>query len=90
MRDFSVIHRNPGHWDIICNEGRLFRIRGNIGEIWVSDERNQDHRRDDPQNFKTVAAAMAYITDQLMFEPLAEDNDFLVDSTGRKLMAIKI
>jgi len=30
---FSVIWRNPGHWDIYSDKGRLFCIRGEPGHM---------------------------------------------------------
>lgn len=92
MQDFSTIYRNPGHWDIVNKNGRLFRIRGDIGDVWVSDERPMigEVGRREAMKFRTVAAAMAYITDILMFEPLASNNDSLIDSEGNLLIAIKM
>lgn len=65
--NFSVSWRNDGHWDIIENRGRI-RIRGEPGNVLVIDER--DHKRSvpDPGPFRTVQAAMTWITDDLMYE----------------------
>lgn len=88
MLGFAVVYRNPGHWDILRHDiGRVFRIRGDIGDVVVSDERKQQDYRG-PRGFKTVAAAMAFIVDELMFEHLASDGDSMLDSSGNQLMAI--
>jgi hypothetical protein len=87
MSGFSVNYRNPGHWDIYDSRQRLFCIRGDIGNVVVRDERDSAVRVTLPK-FKTVAGAMAYITDILMFERLASDGDSMVDSSGNQLLAI--
>lgn len=89
MNGFSAIYRNPGHWDICSDRKRLFRIRGDIGCVYVYDERQPVEVRQQTPDFKTVAAAFAYISDILMFEPLACDGDSMVDSAGNKLVAVK-
>ena len=67
MKDFSVVYRNYGHWDIcVPGEGRIFRIRGGPGNYWVSEERAGPN--DGLKYFKTVQACMSFITDELMFE----------------------
>jgi len=66
MESFNVIYRNYGHWDIY-QQGRIFRIRGGPGKYCVLDER-EDHRGEEPKEFKTVQACMGYICDNLMFE----------------------
>lgn len=88
MNGFSVIYRNPGHWDIVrSGEGRLFCICGDIGCVFVYDERKNGNRG--PQvDFKTVSAAFAYISDILMFEPLASNGDNMIDSASNKLVAV--
>lgn len=88
MEGFSVIYRNPGHWDIYSDRSRSFCIRGDIGRVFVRDERSREVRQETPV-FKTVAAAFAYISDVLMFEPLASDGDCMMDSEGHKLLAVK-
>lgn len=89
MQGFSVIYRNPGHWDIARGgEGRLFRIRGDIGRVYVMDERDSSVRKE-TITFRTVQSAFAYIADELMFEPLASDGDKLLDSDGYALTAMK-
>ena len=65
MKNFTVVNRNYGHWDIVDNERRLFRIRGGPGKYWVSDERD---RSIPSKYFKTVSVCMSYICDELMFE----------------------
>ena len=73
MKTFEVRYRNPGHWDINCWDGdrnyRKFRIRGGPGKVWV------DHwgTIEPLKYFKTVSAAMAYITDELMFEHIVAE-----------------
>lgn len=69
MRGFGTVYRNPGHWDLVQNDGRKFRIRGEPGNVWVHDERRGG--RPFPREalgFKSVSAAMAYCADQLMHE----------------------
>lgn len=91
MDGFQFLNRNPGHWDVVHFwHGRMFRIRGDIGDVVVFDERpvKGEAGREPAKRFKTVAAATSYITDILMFEPLASDGDNLVDSSGNQLLAI--
>jgi hypothetical protein len=92
---FSVIYRNPGHWDIIAKEApgrasawlaanpggqtsatddqreRAFRIRGEPGSVVVFDERWDPHRPHPRESmcFRSVMAAMLWISDELMQEP---------------------
>ena len=91
---FSVIYRNPGHWDIYARQcpgmisafyaanpngmtsgkdggpERAFRIRGGQGEVIVFDERWNPHKKDrQPLQFRTVSAAMLWISEELMQEP---------------------
>jgi hypothetical protein len=70
MEGFSVIYRNPGHWDFTKPSlGRVFRIRGGPGSYVVFDERRQpDEPLKDGMTFNTLPAAVSYITDQLMYE----------------------
>lgn len=70
---FSVIRRNYGHWDFVrSSEGRLFRLRGGPGEWRVIDERPdyEDKERPPVKKFKEQAAAVSYITSELMHELL--------------------
>jgi len=50
---------------------RAFRIRGEPGEVLVMDERWNPHRErgGDPMKFRSVAAAMLWICEELMQEP---------------------
>jgi hypothetical protein len=64
---FSVAHRNPGHWDIGNDKRRIFRIRGEHGNVVLYDERSPGVMVE-PKTFRSVQAAMAWITDELMFE----------------------
>ncbi len=65
MKGFSVIHRNFGHWDIIQNNKRIYRIRGGPSNYLVLPE---DIKSSEKQIFNTVPACMAYICDNLMYE----------------------
>lgn len=68
---FSVIRRNPHHWDIATQGGRAFRIRGEPGCVLVGDERVDEHgQQAEPgwKPFRSVAAAMAWCADELMHE----------------------
>lgn len=67
MIDFSVNRRNPGHWDVFSDQGRLFCIRGSHGDHLVRDER-KGRSREDNRNFRTLQACMNYICDVLMYE----------------------
>lgn len=66
ISDFRVHRRNIGHWDIVDHNQRLFRIRGGPGKYWVADERNLGTKK--TYGFKSMALAMAFICDELMFE----------------------
>ncbi len=67
ITNFSVTRRNYGHWDVYSPERRLFRVRGGPGSYAVLDERQGNDQRASI-NFKTVAACMSYICDELMYE----------------------
>lgn len=69
-KNYSVIHRNYGHWDIIVDSSRAFRIRGTPGDFVVHDEREKPYPS---TRFKTVGMCMGFIAEQLMFEHLDED-----------------
>lgn len=66
--DFRVFRRNIGHWDIVGDNSRLFRIRGGPGNYWVADERQTDPKKRKSYEFKTMSLAMAFICEELMFE----------------------
>lgn len=69
MDNFSVYYRNPGHWDICTDVGRVFRIRGGPGNYQTMDERDDKYRKPDAiKQFKTLTACMIYICDELMYE----------------------
>jgi hypothetical protein len=71
---FSVINRYYGHWDIIVDNNRWFRIRGGPSKYYVIDERPGEPNKPFPKKeFKTVSACMAYICDELMFELIVVD-----------------
>lgn len=63
MKSFTVVYRNPGHWDICQNGGRIFKIRGCPGSYIVENRESVD-----VYSSRTVGACMGYICDQLMFE----------------------
>lgn len=64
---FSVVKRNIGHWDVIVDKSRVFRVRGAPGQYIVIDER-PGNRDKEPSPFKTVSGCMTFICDELMFE----------------------
>ena len=70
MKNFSVTHRNPGHWDISNKNMRLFRIRGGPGKYLAMDERAEPYP---VTEFKTLQACMGYICDKLMYELIVAD-----------------
>jgi hypothetical protein len=70
-KGYSVIYRNPGHWDVCSNGARDFRIRGEPGSVLVSDER-PGHLSKAWMVFRSVQVAMSYIADQYMIEPVKE------------------
>ncbi len=70
---FSVIYRNPDHWDIYTagRGGRAFRIRGEPNNVMVFDEREMDGLPSHPRDvryFRTVSTALAWCADELMME----------------------
>ncbi len=70
MTYFSFSQRDTYHWDVVTRERRVFCIRGEPGDIYIRDERSPSHR-DGPVtklSFKTVDAAVAWITSELMAE----------------------
>lgn len=70
VRGFDIGWRNPGHWDIVTDEGRVFAIRGEPGDVVVRDERRDGFTRvvRPPLHFKSVSIAMAWCADELMAE----------------------
>lgn len=42
---FNVHRRNPGHWDVVTDQGRAFAIRGEGREVVVRDERGTGARQ---------------------------------------------
>lgn len=71
--NFGVYRRNFGHWDIVGNEGRLFRLRGGPGEWDVIDERVGKGQNSTLRPFKEQSAAMTYICSELMHELITVD-----------------
>lgn len=70
--NFTVVKRNFGHWDIVSDEGRLFRIRGTPGDFLAMDEREKPYPV--THGFKTVATCMAFVADELMFEQIVVES----------------
>jgi len=70
-KNFSVIYRNYGHWDICNDHGRIFKIRGGPGAYKVIDDIDNNAPT---KPFKTIGACMAYICDELMFELIIAEN----------------
>ena len=67
IKGFSVVYRNPGHWDIVRSDvGRVFRIRDDgKGNFMAMDSREKPYP---VTYFKTPLACMNYICDLLMHE----------------------
>lgn len=75
--NFSFTRRNPGHWDVYANSGRVFAVRGGPGRYIVRDERLDSHKV--PFEAKTIGSCFQYIMDELTFELIiAEGQDFTV------------
>ena len=70
---FSVVNRNPGHWDISVDGNRVFCIRGEPGKYLIRDERSPISRAGS-DSFPTVDAAMAWICSTLMYEGNQPEN----------------
>jgi hypothetical protein len=71
---FCVGRRNVGHWDVTTQWGRAFRIRGDAEIVLVLDERKNDALPDfprEPLRFRSLGAAMLYISEELMREQKA-------------------
>ena len=63
---FSVIRRNPGHWDIYTQTGnRIFCIRGSKGHYYIREREGEIH--------ETVEECMRVICKELMKENNHED-----------------
>ena len=71
MNNFSVIWRNPGHWDIYCEQAKIYKIRGGPGRFFVLPVGIRD--KEEKKEFKTITASMAYICDNLMHELIIVD-----------------
>ncbi len=69
MKGFTVNYRNPGHWDIVQDGSRIYRIRGGPSAYLVFKE----VRGAKTHTFKTLPIAMAFICDELMFEVIMVD-----------------
>ena len=63
MNNFNVVYRNPGHWDIYSEKKRIFKIRGENGDV-VVDNQIIGYRF----SVRTIGVGMALICDKLMFE----------------------
>ena len=70
MDGFRVIWRNVGHWDIWNKNGRIARIRGQHGSVYLWFEHDWKDR--ECKEFKTVDSCMSYLCSELMFEALKE------------------
>jgi hypothetical protein len=78
---FRVCWRNPGHWDILTDEGR-WTIRGEVGNFSVQDQRERPYPVTD--GFATVDAAMAFICSKLMREtPQSNESSAATRSDGQ-------
>jgi hypothetical protein len=78
-KNFSVIRRNFGHWDIVApGIGRVFRIRGKPGAYVAMDEREKPYP---VTKFKTLATCMAFICEDLMLQ-LAGSTPTVIDDCG--------
>ena len=65
-KPFEVTYINPGHWDIWSKGMRLYRIRGNTGDVklWGDNKfRNKPER-----TFTNVQSCMAEICAEFMHE----------------------
>ncbi|MFW6310840.1 MAG: hypothetical protein ACOC1K_01245 [Nanoarchaeota archaeon] len=75
MKDFQVIYRNPGHWDIIQNKNRIYKIRGGPGKYYVIPQKNYEKIK----LFNSVQSCMSFICDKLMYELIiADGQDFKI------------
>lgn len=68
---FRVVPRDSanGHWDVVTQWGRAFRIRDEDGQPIVTDERRGDEYGPFPRGwtkFCSLAVAMGFIADELM------------------------
>jgi hypothetical protein len=63
---FNIHRRNPGHWDVTTDQGRAFAIRGERGDVVVRDERGNGRKPN--RDFKSLTAAMVWVTEELMTE----------------------
>ena len=74
VKNFSFNRRNHGHWDVYDGDTRVFRIRGGGPESWdeedvqIVGENSMREGCPDWLKFKTITAATAWITDQMMHE----------------------
>lgn len=63
---FNIHRRNPGHWDVVTDQGRAFAIRGEGRDVVVRDERGTGARPN--INFRSLTGAMVWISEELMTE----------------------
>ena len=75
VKNFSFNRRNHGHWDVYDSDTRVFRIRGGGHKPWEEEEVQvigENSMRETTTHgwleFKTITAATAWITDQMMHE----------------------
>lgn len=64
MKRFEVIQRDTYHWDIYIGNERVYKIRGEPGNIIIL-YRPTGHKTFTP----TVQSAMSLICDQIMYKP---------------------
>ncbi len=64
---FTLYRRNPYHWDVNTSLTRLFRIRGQPGNVILYDERPESP--EPVRTFRSIQTCMSYICDELMGEP---------------------
>jgi hypothetical protein len=63
---FSFYRRNPHHWDVSDRNGRIYRVRGEPGHIWLSGCGR--FSKMDMVTFQSATAALAYVCDVLAAE----------------------
>lgn len=60
---FSIMQRDTHHWDVSNGDHRIFRIRGEPGDVVVFDER---HNIGKTLKFRSIQAAILFISDECM------------------------
>lgn len=67
-KGFSIIKRNPFHWDIYVEEKRIYRIRGKEHKIKLYNERDNLKDRQSDKCFSNIISCMAEVCAELMNE----------------------